>query len=195
MVSRPLVAGALAGWTLGDPATGLLVGALLEIYLLVAFPTGGAAFPEGATATVVAVGTATAFDVSGGVPAGVALGLLWGQVAGSTVTWHRKLITRLVPESGRPVGSRSIGRTVAVATGLDLARGTLVTASGLAVGVLFLGPWVAAWPLSAEQSTALLLVGGAVSVGILLHDLAGLRGRGAWFVAGLAAGLAGGLLT
>ena len=55
MVSRPLVCGLLAGWVLGDPATGLLVGALLELYLLVSFPSGGARFPEGATATVVAV--------------------------------------------------------------------------------------------------------------------------------------------
>ena len=55
MVSRPLVAGALVGWLLGDPATGVAVGAILELYLLVSFPTGGSRFPEGATATVVAV--------------------------------------------------------------------------------------------------------------------------------------------
>ena len=60
MLSRPLVAGALTGWMLGDPALGLLIGTVLELYLLVSFPSGGARFPEGTTATVVAVATAHA---------------------------------------------------------------------------------------------------------------------------------------
>src|SRR5687768_1376197 len=58
MLSRPMAAGLLAGWLAGDPATGFLVGVVLEIYLLVAFPVGGASFPEGATGTVVAAVTA-----------------------------------------------------------------------------------------------------------------------------------------
>ena len=60
MVSRPLVAGALTGWLVGSPAVGLAVGALLEAYLLVSFPSGGARYPEGATAAVVAVASAGA---------------------------------------------------------------------------------------------------------------------------------------
>ena len=31
MLSRPVVAGALTGWMLGDPALGLLIGTLLEL--------------------------------------------------------------------------------------------------------------------------------------------------------------------
>ena len=34
MFSRPLVAGALAGWVVGDAALGLSVGVVLELYLL-----------------------------------------------------------------------------------------------------------------------------------------------------------------
>ena len=190
MLSRPLVSGALAGWAVGDPATGILVGALLELYLIVAFPTGGAAFPEGTTATVVAVGTATSFDLAGGVPVGLALGLVWGQVAGSTITWHRKGVTRLVPTPEDPVGARALGRTLAVAIGLDFLRGVVVTGAGLAVGLVALGPWVAAWPLAPEATTGLLLVGGAVSAGILLNDLGGARARGAWLLLGVVAGAA-----
>lgn len=191
MLSRPLVSGALAGWAVGDPATGILVGALLELYLIVAFPTGGAAFPEGATATVVAVGTATSFDLAGGVPAGLALGLVWGQVAGSSITWHRKGVTRLVPSPDRPVRPASLGRTLALAIGLDFVRGVLVTGTGLAVGLVVLGPWVAAWPLGPESTTGLLLMGGAVSAGILLNDLGGARARGVWLLLGLMLGAAG----
>ena len=58
MVSRPLVAGWLAGWVAGVPEFGITIGAVLEVFLLVSFPTGGARFPEGSTAAVVAVGVA-----------------------------------------------------------------------------------------------------------------------------------------
>ena len=47
------------------------------------------------------------------------------------------------------------------------------------------------WPLSPSASTGLLLVGGAVSAGILLHDLGGFRRRRLIFVAGLALGIVG----
>ena len=195
MVSRPLVAGAVAGWVVGDPLTGIAVGAVLELYLLVAFPTGGSAFPEGATATVVAVGTATAFDVPGALPVGLALGLVWGQVAAVSITWHRKGVTRLVPDPGAPVRPSRIGPTLGLAVGLDFVRGAVVTVSGLALGLLALGPWMAAWPLEAEASTGLVLVGGAVSAGILLHDLGGPRARGLWIAVGMVLGAAGVALT
>ena len=195
MFSRPLVAGALAGALAGDPATGIAVGALLELYLVVAFPTGGSTFPEGATAAVVAAGTATSFDVPGGVPAAIALGLLWGQVAGSSITWHRKAVTRLVPESEDGLGARAIERILVLAIGLDFLRGFAVTASGLAVGIVALGPWVSAWPLDAGASTSLLLVGGAVSAGILVNDLGGMRARGGWLAVGVALGAAGAWLV
>ena len=86
MLSRPVVAGAVTGWMLGDPALGLLIGTLLELYLLVSFPSGGARFPEGTTATVVAVATAVASDTAGALPIAIAVGLLWGQVGGFSIT-------------------------------------------------------------------------------------------------------------
>ena len=49
MVSRPLVAGALTGWAVGDVTTGILVGAVLELFLRVSSPTGGERSPGGAT--------------------------------------------------------------------------------------------------------------------------------------------------
>ena len=190
MVSRPLVAGAVAGWLVGDPLTGIAAGALLELYLIVAFPTGGAAFPEGATATVVAVGTAATFDVPGALPAGVALGLLWGQVAAFSVTGHRRVVTRLV-ESSAAGPDRAPGRTIAAAVTLDFLRGTVVTAAGLGTGVVALGPWLSAWPLGVEASKGLLLVGGAVSAGIFVNDLGGVRARGGWLALGVLLGVAG----
>ena len=74
MFSRPLVAGVLTGWIMGDPVTGLLIGGLLEVYFISIFPVGGAEFPEGGPPTLVAVATGVA--VSG--PAGIAFGALLG---------------------------------------------------------------------------------------------------------------------
>ena len=53
MISRPLVAGPLTGWVLGDPLTGLVVGMLLELLWLGRLPVGAAIPPDD---TQVAVG-------------------------------------------------------------------------------------------------------------------------------------------
>jgi mannose/fructose/N-acetylgalactosamine-specific phosphotransferase system component IIC len=191
MVSRPLVAGVFAGWVVGDPVTGLAVGAILELYLLVSFPTGGARFPEGATATVVAVGVATALPGPGALPLGVALGLVWGQLGGLSITLHRKVNTRLLPPAGEALGAGGLGRVLGVAVSLDFFRAVVVTTTGLIIGLSVLGPLADAWPLDEAGSRALLVVGGATSAGILLNDLGGVRARRVWFVAGLVAGLMG----
>ena len=177
MVSRPLVAGVFAGWVVGDPATGLAVGAILELYLLVSFPTGGARFPEGATATVVAVGVATALPGSGALPLGVALGLVWGQLGGLSVTLHRKANTRLLPRAGDALGAGGLGRVLSLALTLDFLRAVVVTTTGLILGLSLLAPLADAWPLDEAGSRALLVVGGATSAGILLNDLGGVRAR------------------
>jgi len=189
MVSRPLVAGALAGWVLGDAATGLVVGALLELYLLVSFPSGGARFPEGATATVVAVAAASAGG-PGAIPIGAAIGLVWGQVGGVSISLLRKINGRLVPAPDAPRPERVVATHVG-ALGLDFARGTVVTFAGAIAGRWGVTLLSGAWPLDPEDSLGLLLVGGAVSAGILLRSLGGFRRRRVLFAVGLLLGLVG----
>jgi mannose/fructose/N-acetylgalactosamine-specific phosphotransferase system component IIC len=158
---------------LGQPAAGLAVGAILELYLLVSFPTGGSRFPEGSTATVVAVASAGAG--SGGTLAlAVAVGLVWGQLAGVSITWLRHLNARIVPDPAR--GRTSAGRVTAShlgAVGLDYARGVVVTLAGVVVARPLVRTLAAAWPIPADDTHGLLLVGAAVSVGILLRDFGG----------------------
>lgn len=192
MASRPLVAGTLTGWMLGDPSLGITIGVVLELYLLVSFPTGGARFPEGSTATVVAVGCAMPYGGAGAVPLAVAVGLIWGQFGGATITMQRHLNSRLVPEPGDPRSRpRAIATAHLAAIGIDFLRAVAVTFTGVVAGRAVLGIFVAHWPLSIPESTGLLLVGGAVSVGILLRDLGGFRRRGVWFATGLALGIVG----
>ncbi|MDX1494823.1 MAG: PTS sugar transporter subunit IIC [Longimicrobiales bacterium] len=192
MVSRPLVAGLLAGWLAGNPAQGVLIGMILELYLLVSVPSGGARFPEASTATVVAVACAAPFEASGALPLAVAGGLVWGQVGGASVNLQRHLNARLVPEdaeSGASVRRLSGGHLAAIF--LDLVRAAAVTGAGIVTGRVVIGVFLERWPLSQETSVGLLLVGGAVSAGILLNDLGGFRRRKVWFTAGLAVGLLG----
>ncbi len=190
MVSRPLVAGALTGWILGDPATGLVVGMFLEVYLLVSIPSGGSRHPEAATATVVAVAAAAATDTAGAIPLGVAVGLVWGQVAGFTVSLQRKLNGRIVPEPDARDPSRiALGHAAAMT--MDFVRGAAVTLVGAWSARWALAALSGGWPLDIRDTRGLLLVGGAVSAGILLRSLGGFRRHRILFAAGIALGLVG----
>ena len=62
MISRPVVAAPLAGWLLGDPAGGLLAGALIELLWLGRLPVGAAIPPDD---TQVAIGAAALAAVLG----------------------------------------------------------------------------------------------------------------------------------
>jgi PTS system mannose-specific IIC component len=192
MFSRPLVAGAVVGWLVGDPVAGVAVGAILELYLLVSFPTGGSRFPEGATATVVAVAAAVVTDATGALPLAVAVGLVWGQLAGVSVTFMRRLNSRLIPEPGtKHRGPRGLAVAHLGAVFLDFGRGAVVTFLGVIVGRAVVSEMHGPWALSPEASVGLLLVGGSASMGILLRDLGGFRRRKTLFAAGLALGILG----
>jgi mannose/fructose/N-acetylgalactosamine-specific phosphotransferase system component IIC len=190
MVSRPLVAGALTGWLVGDPFMGLAVGAILEAYLLVSFPSGGARYPEGATATVVAVASTVGGDAVGALPLGVAVGLVWGQVGGFTVSGLRRLHGRLVPQPDGPRPERVAAAHLG-AIALDGIRGTLLTLVGVVAGRWAVGLLSTAWPLQPADTRGLLLVGAAVSAGVLLRALGGYRRLRILFVAGMALAMVG----
>jgi len=187
MVSRPLVTGTLAGWLLGAPAEGFAVGVLLEVYLLVAFPVGGARFPEGAPATIVAV-YAASLGGGGALAIGVAAGLVWGQIAGAAATGVRTLNARLVA-TGADVPPRSLEVRHLGAIGLEGLRGCSVTAAGILTGSWLVRTFGAHWPLDEPATLGVLLLGGLVSVGILLRAFGGLRSRGRLVASGLALGL------
>lgn len=194
MVSRPLVAGTLAGWVLGAPGLGFALGAVLEIYLLVSFPVGGSRFPEGAPATVVAVATAASAPLAGAEALGLALGLVWGQLGGVSISWLRTLNARIMPGPDTPVPARRVVAAHLAAIGLDFLRGALVTVSGVVAGRVLAGALAATWPLDSMATRGLLLLGGMVSLGILVRSFGGLRRRGGLLAAGAAGGLLAGWL-
>jgi hypothetical protein len=193
MISRPLPAGILAGFVLGDPILGAQVGGILELFLLVAVPAGGGRMPEGGTASVVAVAAAAAFPAPSGMALGVAGGLIWGLVGGWTQTRMRVRNGAVVPIPGDGgVAPGRVERAVALGLLLDFGRGVVVTAVGAAIALLVTPYLAPSWPLDGIPTTALLLLGGLVSVGIVLRGDGPHRHTLVMFGAGAALGLLAG---
>ena len=138
MIARPLVAGGVAGGILGDAATGLLVGALFELFQLDILPVGAARYPEYGPATVAAVSAAHAISGVVGFGLGALVGLLTGLLGGLTMHWSRRLTSAAVR---RAVGPLEAGDTAVLlrvhgmAIARDAVRAALVTAVGLALAL------------------------------------------------------------
>lgn len=91
LLSRPLVAALGAGLVLGDVATALRVGLLLELFALDVLPVGASRYPDYGAATVGAVvfaDGAGAWQQSLGIAA--LLGLTIATLGGWTLQWHRE---------------------------------------------------------------------------------------------------------
>lgn len=196
MASRPLVAATVAGWIVGDPVSGLLLGAVLELLHLSVVPVGGARFPEVGPAAVVAAATASAAGWQGaGIALGCMMALVWGQLGGWSIVVLRRANGRVAPDpfQGTVTPARVEWSHVA-AMGIDLVRGTVLTGVGILVGVGAVAPAAESWPLSLDATVGSLLVAAALPAGVLLRTLGGARRRGVLFAVGAVVGLVGGLL-
>jgi PTS system mannose-specific IIC component len=195
MVSRPIVAGVLAGWILGDPVLGLLVGGTLELYFIPVFPVGGADFPEGGPTTLVGVTAATLLPGIEGLALGVMMGLVWSQLAGITIHLLRKVNAHLVPDPSRgQVTPPRIFWGHLAGMGLDFVRGAFLTLAGVVVAIYAARLLEGSWPLSQTGTVGVLLVGLSIPTGAFIQSLGGWRKRGVLFVAGLLGFLIGSYL-
>ncbi len=195
MVSRPFVAGTLAGWWLGDPTLGLEVGAILELFQLAGVPAGGSRVPETGPASVVAVAVAMSAGGLAGLAMGVLAGLVVSEIGGMTVGLQRHRVARVFGRSDW--GSMTAPKLTAVhlsAVLLDFVRGTVVTAGGLVVGGWLAGALASRWPLPYETTVALILIGASVHLGALLRGFGGWKSRRTVFLVGLVAGIVGAYL-
>ena len=195
MVSRPLVSGTLAGWWLGDPALGLEIGAILELFHLAGVPAGGSRVPESGPASVVAVAVAMSFGGLAGLALGLVAGLAVSEIGGMTVELQRHMVSRLFDRID--AGSATARKLTAVHLSsvlLDFVRGAVVTAVGLVVGSWLSGFFASRWPLPYETTVALILVGASVHLGALLRGFGGWKRRRAVFLVGLVAGIVGAYL-
>ncbi|MCH7933296.1 MAG: PTS sugar transporter subunit IIC [Gemmatimonadetes bacterium] len=195
MFSRPLVAGTLAGWLLGDAGLGLQVGAILELFHLAGVPAGGSRVPESGPASVVAVAVAMAAAGPAGLALGLVAGLAVSELGGMTVSWHRHMVARVLGRTDPRF--MTAGKLAAVHISsvlMDFVRGAVVTAAGLVVGGWLSGFLASRWPLPYETTVALILIGASVHLGALLRGFGGWKNRRAVFLVGLVAGIVGAYL-
>jgi hypothetical protein len=146
--------------------------------------------PEGGIAAIVAVAAASAAPGAGGLALGVASGLLWGDVASRTQALVRRWNGTHVPQEERgPVRSGAVNRSILLGIGAEAARGLVVTGAGVVFVGLTVPSLAPVWPLDPAATGALLLLGGLVSIGVMLRG-PGLDARASLlFAAGLAAGV------
>jgi hypothetical protein len=195
MISRPLVAGTLTGWVLGDPFLGLLVGGIIELYFIPVFPVGGADFPEGGPPTLVAVVAATGMPGAGGIALGVALGLVWSRLAAASNHLLRRTNGRIVPDPVRaPVSVRRVVLAHLACLGLDFCRGGILAGLGILAARGFSGALTGTWPLSPPLTLGLLILGASLPAGTFVRSLGGWRKRGVLFAAGAGGFLIGSIL-
>ena len=155
MVSRPLVAGTLAGWWLGDPTLGLEVGAILELFQLAGVPAGGTRVPESGPASVVAVAVALSAGGLAGLALGLAAGLAVSEIGGMTVGWQRHMVARVFGRTdSRSMTAPKLTALHLSAVLLDFVRGAVVTAAGLVVGGWLSGVLESRWPLPYGYGTS-----------------------------------------
>lgn len=194
MLSRPIVAGPLAGAVLGTPAEGVFWGAVFEAVYLGVLPVGAARYPDAGLAAI--VGTVVASQGGGEETAaylvGVALaaGLLGDWTSGFQRRWNGRAAAAVrgrvaAGDLGAP------GRAIAVA----VARGALIGAAAAVgsatvalAGLEIVEGTVWAGPASREVLRLAALAVLVVSAGRLFLERR--SGRFAW-TAGLV--VAGGL--
>jgi PTS system mannose-specific IIC component len=196
MISRPLVAATLGGTLLGQPSSGLLLGAALELIALETLPFGASRYPEWGSAS--AVGGAI-FASHPTLPAGAAMSvamltaLATTWVGGWTMVklrqqnaaWARRRHEALeAGERDMVIELQLLGMTA------DFLRGAALTAIAYSLLAPFATACIAVWRSDARLSRAIVVATAASVAGgaawKLFHSTIGAR----WmFLSGLALGL------
>jgi PTS system mannose-specific IIC component len=195
MISRPLVAATLAGVLVGQPASGLLIGAALELVALETLPFGASRYPEWGSAAVVG---GAIFSTHPSHPAGAmtiamlsALATTW--VGGWTMVKLRQQNARWARtrRAGLEAGSRgTVVSLQLIGLTADLVRGALLTLIAFVILQPIADASIGLWTMDARLSRSLVVATVAsVAAGAawkLFHSTAGAR----WFfVGGLGLGL------
>lgn len=211
MVGRPLVAATLGGWVAGDPAAGMLAGALLEALHLAQVPAGGARLPDPGPGSVVAGGVAALAGSGAGAGVGAAAGAGSAGAAGGALALALTLGVGLSLLGGRLVERHRKANADRVAAGWSRGdplggvlrgalsrgaiRGAALVAGGLAVASLVSPAVMARWPLSPGGTVALLAVPAFLGLGSVARTPVPGHRRGIGLLAvGVLAGAAAGVL-
>lgn len=195
MISRPIASATITGALLGQPTSGLIVGAALELIALDTLPFGASRYPEWGSASVVG---GAIFSLHPSHPAGaltialvaaLATGWLGGwsmvQLRRWNAAWARRRRDAIEAGARGSIISLQLWGMTA-----DLVRGGLLTAVGYAVfapvAKIAIDRW---WGSPGVERTIAVAIAASVTGGAawrLYHATAGAR----WFfLSGLAVGL------
>lgn len=194
MFSRPLIAGTLAGLLFGQPAEGMLIGALIEIFDLGILPVGAARYPDSGTATVVAASAYASAPLHALDPGllllAVMLGLAWEVVTGTSTILLRRVNERLVLATPRWTGrpGRALERLHLTSMALDFVRAALLALLGTALGAMLMEHAAGRWTLGSETATAVLTIATAAVFGGLITIFGGWHERRRSLIAGIVCG-------
>lgn len=197
MLSRPIVAATIGGSVVGDPVSGLLAGATIELFALETLPVGASRYPEWGSASVVG---GALLGLHGDLHPGalsVALfaAIATGWIGGWTMIQLRRL-NGLLARRLRPAidaGNRNavlglqFGGLVA-----DLLRGGALTLLSLLAFVPLAEATLAVWGASARYSRAVSVIVAASVAAAAVWKLFRVTAGARWYLAG---GLALGLLA
>jgi mannose/fructose/N-acetylgalactosamine-specific phosphotransferase system component IIC len=193
MISRPLVAGFVAGLIVGDPAGGLMMGVVLEFFALEVLPVGAARYPDYGLGAVVAVATTAGAPSVLGTGLGVGVGLLVAYVGGVGAHLVKVLNGADVVRHAALLDSGSVGAVYGVQfRGLfrETTRAALVMVLGLATAAVLRQMM----PITLQGALYLRIVVVGAAIAAMVSGTVRLTGRRVtmqWFVLGLAGGIVG----
>lgn len=168
MVSRPVVAGCLGGWLLGDPVAGLAAGAVLELLVLRHLPFGGSRCPDPGPAGLVAGAAAAGSGTSGAaaIAAAAAAGWAVGWLGEVSVRLRRRLAGRLVTdaEALSPWPARLVRRHRLLVC-LDFLRGALLGAAFVVPAAMVVRMTAGGEAVPGPVAALLLAAGAALAAG------------------------------
>ncbi len=188
MLSRPLVSATLAGAVAGAVGPAATVGVLLECIALETLPVGASRYPEWGSAGVVAGAVAATLPTgaAGVVPLALCAGLVVAWLGGRSLVSLRHANGRRYAAVRPALGqgdSSALGQLMRLGLTLDLLRGALVTAVGMALVPLAAGASARWQPDTATTTMIAVAIAGMVAASAarqMFHVAAGAR----WFFAG-----------
>jgi PTS system mannose-specific IIC component len=191
MISRPLVAGTIAGWLVGDVEAGLRIGVLFELFALDVLPVGAVRYPDYGPATVAAVvlGAGAPWELSLGLS--VALGLVLAVIGGWSLQIVRRWNARAIQRRAAALAageSSAIRRLQYGALLRDAARGFILTL----LGILAAAAIKDMVRLDRQTAVALTLVAIGSALAATVNGAARSSGRSVrlkWLVAGAGVGI------
>lgn len=197
LISRPVVAGAVAGALAGDVEAGLRIGVLFELFALDVLPVGAVKYPDYGPATVsaVALGAGTPWELGLGVSA--ALGLVLAMLGGWSLQGVRRWNARAIQQRTAALAageSRAIRWLQYGGVLRDALRGFTLTLAGLVLAS------TVTESVRLDRPTAVAFTLVAVGSGLAAAASSAFRGSGRgprlkWLIAGLGVGIVLAVLT